>query len=254
MSANTPVPANPDGSSVVHRLGSHLKVLALVGFVLAVIATPREHLWPHMAHLALVLAIAAVARVSWRYMMTGLRIETPFVLAAILMPFVATGPTTEILGVTVSRTGLWGAWSLIAKATLGVLAGLTLAATTQPPALLNGLRRLGLPSQLVEIMGLMIRYVDVVGEQWRRMGVARTARGFRSTTPASWPALGRSLGTLFIRSYERGERVHLAMLSRGYTGTMPTATPAPTRASDWAKAALLPTAAALVTAAAWRWT
>ena len=67
-------------------------------------------------------------------------------------------------------------------------------------------------------MGFMVRYVEVVGDQWRRMGVARASRGFTPTSPRSWRALGASLGTLFISSYERGERVHLAMLSRGHEG------------------------------------
>lgn len=253
MGAHSLAAAAPVGDSVVHRLPAHVKVAAVVGFALAVVAAPRTGLWPHLAHLALVLGVAALARVRWRTLAGGLALETPFVLAAFLMPFVATGPTTRVFGLTLSQAGLWGAWSLLAKATLGVLAAVTLASTTQRPDLLAGLRRLGLPSRLAEIMGLMIRYLDVVGEQWRRMGVARAARGFRATTPASWPALGRALGTLFLRSYERGERVHLAMLARGYRGTLPTPDRAGTPASDWVRAGVLPGAAALVTAAAW-WT
>jgi cobalt/nickel transport system permease protein len=51
--------------------------------------------------------------------------------------------------------------------------------------------------------------------------VARESRGFNPRDVRHWPVLARSAGALFIRSYERGERVHLAMLSRGYTGTLP---------------------------------
>ena len=53
------------------------------------------------------------------------------------------------------------------------------------------------------------------------MRIARESRGFDARDVRHWPVLARSAGALFIRSYERGERVHLAMLSRGYTGTMP---------------------------------
>jgi cobalt/nickel transport system permease protein len=102
-----------------------------------------------------------------------------------------------------------------------VLASLTLAATTEPHDLLAGLERLRLPAQLVEIMAFMIRYLDVVTDEMRRMRVARESRGFNARDVRHWPVLARSAGALFIRSYERGERVHLAMLSRGYTGTMP---------------------------------
>jgi cobalt/nickel transport system permease protein len=70
-------------------------------------------------------------------------------------------------------------------------------------------------------MGFMIRYLDVVSDEMRRMKVARESRGFTARNVRHWPVLARSAGALFIRSYERGERVHLAMLSRGYTGTLP---------------------------------
>jgi cobalt/nickel transport system permease protein len=99
-----------------------------------------------------------------------------------------------------------------------VLASLTLAATTEPHHLLQGLERLRLPHQLVQIMGFMVRYLDVVSDEMRRMRIARESRGFTARNPRHWPVLARSAGALFIRSYERGERVHLAMVSRGYTG------------------------------------
>jgi cobalt/nickel transport system permease protein len=148
-------------------------------------------------------------------------IEVPFVLFAVLLPFVATGPRTEVLGVGVSRPGLVAGLALLIKATLGVLASLTLAATTEPQALLAGLDRLRLPRQLVQIMAFMVRYLDVVTAEMRRMKIARESRGFSARDPRHWPVLARSAAALFIRSYERGERVHLAMLSRGYTGKMP---------------------------------
>lgn len=246
-------PGRSGSGTVVHRAPAHVKVVALVGFVLAVVAVPARTVWPFVAQLALVLVVVRVARVPWTLLVRGALIETPFLAFALLMPFVATGPTTTVLGITVSEAGLWGTWSLVAKGTLGVLAALTLASTTTPTELLAGLRRLRLPAQLVDIMGFMIRYLDVVAEQWRRMAIARASRGFVAATPASWPALARSLGGLFIRSYERGERVHLAMLSRGYTGAMPAlATAAPVTGRVWLAAGLVPVAAALVTALA-RW-
>jgi cobalt/nickel transport system permease protein len=139
----------------------------------------------------------------------------------VLVPFVATGPRTELLGLSVSEPGLVAAGALLMKGTLGVLAALTLAATTEPADLLRGLQRLRLPDVLVQIMGFMIRYLEVVTSEMGRMLVAMRSRGCDPRSPRHWPALARSLGALFVRSYERGERVHLAMLSRGYTGTLP---------------------------------
>jgi cobalt/nickel transport system permease protein len=209
------------GHSPVHRAPAHRKVLALLAFVVAVVATPARW-WPaYLGYVAVLAIVVGVSRVPAAYLLKRVAVEVPFVVFAALLPFVAQGPRTDVLGVAVSRSGLEAGATLLAKSTLGVLASLTLAATTEPHDLLAGLERLRLPRQLVQIMAFMVRYLEVVTGEMQRMKVAREARGFRASNPRHWPVLARSAGALFIRSYERGERVHLAMLSRGYTGTMP---------------------------------
>lgn len=209
------------GHSPVHRVPAHLKILALLGFMIVVVATRRDWYPVFGVYLLLLAAVIGMSRVPPTYLLKRTVVEVPFVLFAVLLPFVATGPRTEVLGVTVSQHGLEAGVALLIKGTLGVLASLTLAATTEPQELLLGLERLRLPQQLVQIMAFMVRYLDVVTGEMRRMKVARESRGFSARNPRHWPVLARSAGALFIRSYERGERVHLAMLSRGYTGRMP---------------------------------
>jgi len=209
------------GHSPVHRAPAHLKVLALLGFMLLVVATPGDWLPAFAGYLAALVGVVAVSRVPATYLLKRMVVEVPFVVFALLMPFIATGPRVDVLGVAVSQPGLAAAWALLVKGTLGVLASLTLAATTEPRDLLAGLERLRVPNLLVQIMGFMVRYLDVVTDEMRRMRVARESRGFTARDVRHWPVIARSAGALFIRSYERGERVHLAMLSRGYTGTLP---------------------------------
>ena len=209
------------GHSPVHRAPAHLKVLALLGFMLLVVATPGDWLLAFAGYLAVLVAVVAVSRVPATYLLRRMVVEVPFVVFALLMPFIAAGPRIDVLGVAVSQPGLTAAWALLVKGTLGVLASLTLAATTEPRDLLAGLERLRVPNLLVQIMGFMVRYLDVVTDEMRRMRVARESRGFTARDVRHWPVIARSAGALFIRSYERGERVHLAMLSRGYTGTLP---------------------------------
>jgi len=209
------------GHSPIHRAPAHLKVVALVGFVLVVVATLKDWFLAYAAYLAVIVGVIAVSKVPPTYILKRMVVELPFVVFALLLPFVAQGPRTEVLGLSLSESGLLAAWGLLAKGTLGVLASLTLAATTEPQELLAGLERLRLPHLLVQIMGFMVRYLDVVTTEMQRMKVARESRGFTARNPRHWPVLARSAGALFIRSYERGERVHLAMLSRGYTGRMP---------------------------------
>jgi len=209
------------GHSWLHRAPAHLKIVGLLAFMLLVVATPKDWFAAFPAYFAFLAVLVATSGVPPFYLAKRMVVEVPFVVFAALLPFVATGPRIEVLGLSVSEPGLLGAWGLLVKGTLGVLAGLLLAATTEPRALLAGLERLRLPDQLVQIMGFMIRYLDVVTEEMRRMHVARQSRGFDARNPRHWPVLAKSAGALFIRSYERGERVHLAMLSRGYTGRMP---------------------------------
>ncbi|MGN0062737.1 MAG: cobalt ECF transporter T component CbiQ [Nocardioides sp.] len=209
------------GHSRVHRAPAHLKVVALVVFMLVVVATPWGW-WPAFTAYALLLAgVIAASRVPVGYLAPRMVVEVPFAVFALLMPFIATGERVEVLGLSVSEAGLHAGAALLVKGTLGVLASLTLAATTEADELLRGLQRLRVPELIVQIMGFMLRYLDVVTGELGRMMVAMRSRGCDPRSPRHWPAMARSLGALFIRSYERGERVHLAMLSRGYDGRLP---------------------------------
>ncbi|WP_369139720.1 cobalt ECF transporter T component CbiQ [Modestobacter versicolor] len=237
------------GTSPVHRLEPHTKLVAVLAFALVVVLTPVHAGWAppaYAAFLLLLVAVAGVARLRPGRLLRGLVVEVPFVLFALLLPVVARGPRTEVLGLSLSESGLVAGGSILAKATLSVLAATVLAATTEPRALLRGLERLRLPSVLVQILSFMIRYADVVGGELRRMRVARESRGFRAGRTGALKVLGPAAGSLFIRSYERGERVHLAMLSRGYTGRLPTGPAAVVGGRSWAAALSLPLAAAAV--------
>lgn len=100
-------------------------------------------------------------------------------------------------------------------------ATVVLASTTAVPQLITGFERLRVPRALTAIGAFMIRYLDVVTGELQRMRVARESRGDRARWLWQAKAVGAGAGALFVRSHERGERVFLAMESRGYTGTLP---------------------------------
>ena len=239
------------GHSGVHHLPAHVKIVTLVVFLLLVVSTPREQWWAYGAYLGLLAVVAAVARVSVRTIVTRMAIEIPFVLFAVLMPFVSPGPYVEVAGLTLSQPGLVAAGAILAKASLGVIASILLAATTTAQDLLLGLQRLKLPELIITIASFMLRYVEVVSDEMHRMSVARASRCFDARGPRAWRVLAQAGGALFIRSYERGERVHLAMLSRGYTGRMPVTARVTTLPAQWFTAMALPVAAACVLVLAW---
>jgi cobalt/nickel transport system permease protein len=206
---------------VIHALPAHYKILSLVSFLFVVVATPITH-WK--SYLGFFLLIALLILSSKLPILTVLRrslIEIPFILFAVLMPFFGTGDTFQVFGATLYEEGLLAAAGIVAKGTLGVLGAITLSGSTTARELLRGLERLKLPSLMVNIASFTLRYINVVTDEMERMKIARAARGFEARGIRDWKILGHVLGALFIRSYERGERVHLAMLSRGYTGAMP---------------------------------
>ena len=148
-------------------------------------------------------------------------IEVPFIFFALLMPFFGTGEVIEIGSISLYVNGLLAGASIVVKGTLGILVAINLSATTTAREILNGLETLKMPTPMVQIASFMLRYVNVVNDEMLRMAVARASRGFEATGVRQWPVLATAAGALFIRSYERGERVHLAMIARGYQGDLP---------------------------------
>ncbi|MET7767478.1 cobalt ECF transporter T component CbiQ [Nocardia sp. NPDC005366] len=208
------------GTSPVHRVPAEVKIVCAVVAVFAVVATPREMFWPFAVYAAGVIVAWRSARIGLRWIAPRLLIELPFVVLAILLPFAAGEPRTTVLGLSLSTTGLYAAWGIIAKGTIGVAISLTVAATTSIRELPGGLSRLHVPAMIVVIVVLMLRYVDVIADEAARMRLARISRGDDPRTIRQIGATARGVGNLFLRSYERGERVHLAMLSRGFTGVI----------------------------------
>lgn len=237
--------------SRIHRLAAEVKVAAALGFVLAVAVTPREVVWALAVDAAALVAVSVLARVPLRFLLVRLLVAAPFVAFALLIPFVASGERVEVVGLSVSREGLWGAFNVLAKATLGATTSILLAATTEIPRILRGLERLRVPSPFTAIAQFMFRYLEVVAGELGRTRTAMTARGYDPRWLWQLRPLAAGVGGLFVRSFERGERVHAAMLARGYTGTMPSLDHTVTSRADWLVAATLPLVAAVVAALAW---
>jgi cobalt/nickel transport system permease protein len=158
----------------------------------------------------------------------------PFVLVAVPLLFTREGEALVTLSLgpialTVTDTGLRDVLSIMLKSWLSVQAALLLAYTTPFSSLVDALRALRVPAIMVSIISFMYRYLAVLSDEAGRMSRARQARsavpaGNRSGAGLAWRArvTGAMVGSLFIRSYERSERVYAAMLARGFDGTFHT--------------------------------
>jgi cobalt/nickel transport system permease protein len=235
----------------VHLLPAEVKIVALVAFIFTVVATPVNQMWAFGLYLVVLIGVAGLAKLPALVVLPRMVVEVPFLLFAALMPFTGPDPQVQFLGLELSEPGLWAACGIVAKGTIGVLGAVILAATTPARDLLTGLKNLHVPPVLVQIAAFMLRYMRVVGDEMSRMKVARESRGFEATGVRSWPVVAQSAGALFIRSYERGERVHLAMLSRGYTGTMPVLDDLRATPRQWRTGLALPAVGLVICLTAW---
>jgi len=241
--------------SVVHRAPAEVKIVCLVVFVFAVVATPREMFWPFAMYAVIIVVTWRCARIPLRWVLPRMLIEAPFLVLAVLLPFAEGGQRIDVAGLQLSVSGLWAAWGIVVKGTLGVAAALTVAATTSATELPAALSRLAVPAIVTSVLVLMIRYIDLLAAEASRMRMARIARGDSPRALHQARAIATGIGALFLRSYERGERVYAAMLSRGFDGNTPdlAVIGAPPRAgaTQWVVAMIPAVAAVAVSVAAW---
>ena len=200
---------------------AHVKIIAVLAFIIVSAATPITKWWAFIAYFVAIFLVSLVAKIPTPTLLKRSLIEIPFILFAILMPFFGTGERFEVGPLNLYRESLLAAAGIVVKGTLGVLSAVVLSTSTTARELLRGLEKLHLPKLMVQIAAFMLRYVNVISDEMERMKVARESRGFIATGLKDWKVIAIAASALFIRSYERGERVHLAMLSRGYTGVLP---------------------------------
>jgi cobalt/nickel transport system permease protein len=223
-----------DRTSPVHRLDPRAKIVGMVAITIVAVSTPLGA-WPVFVCCAVVLAAVAVtARVSPRAIWRRVRFLLPIVLAAaVLLPFVRDGGQQYDLGpLTVHEEGLRTFGAVSAKAIIGTLSAVLLAATTSFPAVLRGLEAMRVPRLLVLIAAFMYRYLFVIVEETGRMRAALAARAYRPRNALQAGPIGRMATAMFLRTYSRGERVYSAMLARGYDGRMPSLSPLVLRRAD----------------------
>jgi cobalt/nickel transport system permease protein len=245
-----------DPASPVHRLDPRAKIVAMISITIVAVSTPLDA-WPVFACCAgLLVAVAAVARVSPREIWRRARFLLPLVLlAAVLLPFVRDGGQSYDVGpLTVHEAGLRTCAAVSLKAVIGTVSAVLLGATTTFPQVLRGLELMRAPRLLVLIAAFMYRYLFVIVDEAGRMRAALAARAYRPRNALQAGALGRMATAMFLRTYGRGERVYQAMLARGYRGAMPHLTPLVLRRADVAfvaivLAALLPLRIAIGVAA-----
>jgi cobalt/nickel transport system permease protein len=151
-------------------------------------------------------------------------VESAFVTIVILGTlFRQDGEVIWQWGILQIRTvGLIALGSVTCKVYLCLIALNILTMTTSIPELLNALASLRIPPLLIAILASMYRYLNVLIEEFNSMRRAAISRNFEIASPRRQRSIvGNSIGALFIRTYDRGERIYQAMLARGYREILP---------------------------------
>ena len=227
-------------SSVVHDSDARLKLVIALIFIVAVNLTPVQS-WPaYSAYLLIVATVVVLSKVPPLKVLGRSALALPFMLVVFLgLPFFREGRpvySATVLGwhLTLTDLALWRLAAVVARSWLSLLAAAMLILTTPFTALIKALRGVGVPLILTAIIALMYRYIYVLVEEAARMMRARDARSGESHSGHSGGSLrwrarvaGHMIGTLFLRTYERSERIYQAMLARGYTGEVRTLSSAP---------------------------
>lgn len=232
-------------SNVVQLLDPRSKLIISLLFILSNLALADGAWLGFMAAMVVLFSYSLLGQISLGFLLRRSWIALPFVLSAITLIFTVPGQTIAQLpfgnsALTISDQGLVRFISIVLRSWLSVQMAILLSASTAFPDLLNGLRSLGLPQVLVAVISLMYRYMSVISDEAHRLLRAREARsaGMRGHTRGGsllWRArvAGNLVGQLFLRSYERSERVYQAMLARGYTGQLRNVAGSRLHSRDW---------------------
>ena len=207
--------------SPVHRLDARAKIIAFLALIVISVSTPPEAWTAFLGYGAFLAVIAAASCLPLGHILRRAWIIVPFVLmAAIFIPFMKAGGGYS-LGVGppgVPRSGWMIFWNVAAKSGVAIFSAILLSSTTPFPSLMRGFERLKAPRLLVMLAGFAYRYIFVLVDEAERMERARDSRCYGGRWLWHAKVIGQMIGTLFLRSYERSERVYVAMVSRGFDG------------------------------------
>jgi cobalt/nickel transport system permease protein len=203
-----------------HSLAPRTRLLCTLLIVFAIALTPNGRWWTWGIYGLGVLGVILLSRVTLPVLLKRIAVEFAFVGVVLLGTLFRDGG--EVLwswGVLkITTVGLTVLGSVTLKALLSLMMLNVLTLTTSIPALLNALVALRTPPLLVAILASMYRYINVLIGEFNAMRRAAASRNLSGNNRWQRKVIGNMMGSLFIRTYERGERVYQAMQARGYQG------------------------------------
>lgn len=223
-----------DLNSPLHSLSATAKVVvffALIVFCLSCGATAYVSFAGYFAFLFVCLAVSRVPPV---HVLRRSLVIVPFMaMAALSIPFMGRGVESAAVASRGVHPGVIIFQGVVIKSYISIFSLVILSSITPFPELLGGLRKLGVPRVFLSLTSFTYRYVFLLVEEAERMKRARDARCYGGRWLWQAKVVGRMIGTFFVRSYERAERVYQAMASRGFEGRVASPQAQPMTAKDY---------------------
>lgn len=213
-----------DFHSPIHNLDPRTKILATILIVISLVLTKPSDFLNFLVYFIIIAFITFLARIRIFYILKRASIVLPFVLlVTIFIPFMKHGNiigsyNLRIFELNITQEGLFIIWNVAVKSYLSSMCLVLLSSTTPFSKLLKGFEKLGLPIIFVMLLSFMYRYIFVLVDETLKMNNAMHARNVRLDHVRRLRVLGNIVGSLFLRTYERAERIYMVMISRGFDG------------------------------------
>ena len=211
--------------STLHRLDPRIKIVSFVALLFFIIFSRPDSLFSFSLYGLLILLLIGISKIPVHYILKRCLIVVPFILmTSIFLLFGNQGATITLIHISsfqinVAAAGWTMFQSIMIKGILSVLCLTLLTASTPFPRLLAALEDLKFPKLIIMILSFMYRYIFLIEDEAMKMWRAMKARHVGGSHWLHLKAMANMIGTLFIRSFERGETVYLAMCSRSFDGT-----------------------------------
>lgn len=194
--------------SPIHRLNPRLKVIVAFTTIVLVIIIPKGNFFVFSLFFAAAFSSWFASRLPFKHLIERL---------SLTIPFVAVMGIGMVFGYNSQGIPWWHSFFyLLLRSTLAIMFLTLLTSTTPFPILLETLRWFKLPNVLHSLLSFNYRFIYIIIDEFQRLNRGRKSREFGQRSRLSWRGRSWMLGTFFIRSLERSERVYQAMLSRGY--------------------------------------
>jgi cobalt/nickel transport system permease protein len=225
--------------SPIRSLNPKTKLVTIIALVVLVVSTPADAFGVFSLFLVLALILILVSRVPATVFLKRALLAAPFIIVALVaVPFMPEGSgagsySLGIAGLNVTRTGFLLVSNVLCKSILSIVFLTLLIASTPFRDLTAGLRELRVPSFITDTLSFMYHYLFILTDETQRVAFARDARLYGNRWIWQAHVIGHMIGSVFVRSFERGERIFQAMKARGYDSEVVRTRTGPLRAADY---------------------